>query len=139
MPLPLYTICFFASPSSHAFSSALAADSPARYPVENAACRLYPPVVPSTSILPPQKNKPRTLRDSIVWGFISSNDTPPRVMVASSMGLGFVILILKSIKHKTILFLSSRLILLHRLPGSTPHRSSKNRANDLGRAFFKYC
>src|SRR4030043_1132526 len=139
MPLPLYTICFFASPSSHAFSSALAADSPARYPVENAACRLYPPVVPSTSIISPQKNKSCPLRDSIVRGFISSNDTPPRVTVASSMGLGFLIFILKSVRHETILFRSSRLILLHRFPGSTAHRRSKSSANDFGRACFKYC
>ena len=115
-----------------------AADSPARYPVENAACRLYPPVIPSTSIISPQKNKPITIRDSIVWGFISSNATPPRVMVASSMGRGFVIFILKSLKHEAILFRSPRLILLHRLPGSTAHRRSKSSANDFGRASFKY-
>src|SRR5262249_42758693 len=43
-----------------------AADSPATYPVENAACKLYPPTGPATSRISPQTYKPSTHFDCIV-------------------------------------------------------------------------
>ena len=52
---------------------------PARYPVEKAICKLYPPVSASTSITSPVKNRFSINFDSIVEEFISFTDTPPLV------------------------------------------------------------
>ena len=55
----------------------------ARAAVENAACRLYPPLSPSMSRTSPTKKRRGTSLDSIVFGLISASDTPPRVTIAS--------------------------------------------------------
>ena len=59
---------------------------PARRPVENAICILYPPVLASRSSTSPAKYKPLTLSDSIVYLFTSSHFTPPAVTTAYSNG-----------------------------------------------------
>jgi len=63
-----------------------AAEVPARWAVENAIWRLYPPVGPSASMTSPAKKRPGHSLDSIVFRSISSVETPPRVMVASAIG-----------------------------------------------------
>ena len=60
---------------------------PASAPVENAICRLNPPVCASTSSTSPAKNSPGVFLLIIVPGVISSTSTPPRVTMASSIGL----------------------------------------------------
>ena len=54
--------------------------------VANAACRLYPPVGPSTSSSSPATYSPGCDRSSIVSGFTSPNATPPTVTIASFSG-----------------------------------------------------
>ena len=54
--------------------------------MENAACRLKPPVKQSTSITSPAKYSPSTIFDCIVAGSISLSLTPPEVTTASSTG-----------------------------------------------------
>ena len=68
---------------------------PAVYPVENAICKLNPPVYASTSIISPAKYNPFIIFDSIVLGFISFTKTPPDVIIASSNGLNLLIVNLK--------------------------------------------
>ena len=70
----------------HIFFTKFADDEPARWPVENAIWRLNPPVYPSASIISPAKKSPLQSRLSIVLGDISVTFTPPRVMIASSIG-----------------------------------------------------
>jgi len=56
---------------------------PAEYPVENAICKLNPPVYASTSRTSPQKYNPLIFLLSIVFGLTSDKSTPPEVTTAS--------------------------------------------------------
>ena len=56
---------------------------PAAYPVDQAICRLKPPVNASRSSTSPAKYNPFTSFDSIVPGSISFTLTPPFVIIAS--------------------------------------------------------
>ena len=69
--------------SSGGFRSTLHDPLGGRAAVENAACRLYPPVSPSMSRISPTKKRRETSLDSIVFGLISASDTPPRITIAS--------------------------------------------------------
>lgn len=60
-----------------------AAAFPAAQPVDQAICRLKPPVTASKSSISPAKYRPLTFLDSMVEGFISFTDMPPWVMMAS--------------------------------------------------------
>lgn len=59
---------------------------PAKCPVEKAICKLYPPVLASTSSTSPAKYRPLTFNDSMVPGLTSSQCTPPAVTTAYSKG-----------------------------------------------------
>src|SRR5659263_619413 len=54
----------------------------ASVPVENAACRLQPPVSPSTSKTSPTRYSPLTSLDCMVLGSTSAVSTPPLVHMA---------------------------------------------------------
>jgi len=60
------------------------ADSPARRPLDQAHCRLYPPQSPSISRTSPQAYRPGTSRLSIVSGSNWLVNAPPAVVCASS-------------------------------------------------------
>ena len=64
-------------------SNYLAADNPAKKPVEKAIFRLYPPVGPCRSKTSPAKYRPGVRVDSIVFALTLPNSTPPTVTLAS--------------------------------------------------------
>ncbi len=55
-------------------------------PVENAICKLYPPVSASRSSTSPANHNPFATRECIVSGSTSSSATPPAVTTACSHG-----------------------------------------------------
>lgn len=68
----------------HNFSPILSyTDNPARYPVDQAICKLNPPVTASTSIISPAKYRFLIIFDSMVLLSISLTFMPPCVIIAS--------------------------------------------------------
>src|SRR5699024_6529448 len=77
----IYSNSQFCNLSLHNFTACAA-----QYPVEKAACKLKPPVIPCTSNTSPMKNTPFFNFDSMVFGSTSFTLTPPAVTMAVEIG-----------------------------------------------------
>ena len=57
-------------------------DFPAAYAVDQAICKLKPPVYASQSMISPAKYRPETSLDSMVFGSICDTLMPPEVLLS---------------------------------------------------------
>ena len=97
--------------------------SPAKCPVDQAICKLKPPVMASRSSTSPAKYRCFTSLDSMVEGLMSFTEIPPWVMIASAKDLVPVTVMGNALISMPKVFLSSLLISLTFFSGEIPDSS----------------